>query len=97
MSDEKIVMEAGPAPEIYDYHWNLKSTPEDRGRALLAMGVEWCGGDRRMTAEDVLLNAGEMVANLLWTVREVLGADEIDKVITQAFARYNEEVKLHAE
>lgn len=80
-----------PTTTVGDYTWCLKSTTEERGIALLRVGLEWSGdGEHELSERETVGHAAEQLINLLAVTTANFGPRAALKIIAEAMDRTEE-------
>jgi hypothetical protein len=89
--DSRVKLSAKPQTTVGDYTWCLKSTTEERGMALLQVGLEWSGdGEHELSEREVTGHATEQLINLLALTTHHFGSRAALKIIAEAMDRAEE-------
>lgn len=89
--DNRVKLTVKPATTVGDYTWCLKSTTEERGMALLQVGLEWSGdGEHELNEREVVDHATEQLINLLALTTRHFDTRAALKIIAQAMERAEE-------
>jgi len=76
---------------VGDFSWCLKSTTEERGKALIGIALEWSGdGTHDLVEREATDHAAEQLINMLAFVTANYGDAAALKIIAEAMARGEE-------